>query len=211
MGLTSFPLLQERGLRADDPIQVGSWPLREVYVSTQRCPCGGRLDIRDSQLRRSDPGGAPCPLPGEVLERCRLACARCSRRRALWFDLSRFFDDPLANRRFGQVRKMFAEGLSMVEAGRVKDARTRFVEICAREPWFGLAWFHHGMMHLLHEQPEQALEPLTQAAGIMPMNATVHDALADTLELLDMPLRASRHRSLARELDELLDEEEDQG
>ncbi|MCB9759168.1 MAG: hypothetical protein H6739_04970 [Alphaproteobacteria bacterium] len=199
-----FPMLMERGGTRSDPIPVGSWPQELVFIHSQRCPCGGELQPGDHQVFRD-------PAPAPPLERHESACLRCGRARTFWFDITRFDGDPDSGLRFETVRRLFADGLEQVDAGRLDLARARFEEVAAREPWFGLAWFHLGMIDLVGEDYDAAREHLETAAGLMPMEPAIRESLAELWAALDEPERADRERALHLMLTEMVDEDEASG
>ena len=191
-----FPTLVEWGAGPSSAIPAGSWPFEVVFIQSQRCGCGGRFEA-----------GAHAVVEGPrgALERHDARCARCGRGRAFWFDISSFHGDPRAHLRFEALRALCQEGLDQVEAGELEAAHLRFSEVAAREPWFGLARYHLGMIALVHEDLCAARAHLSAAAGLLPMDPNVHRALADCWALADEPERAARRRDLAAALDALVD------
>jgi hypothetical protein len=63
------------------PIKVNSLQSEYVYVTNQRCPCGGRYTVVSQALMLTTP-------PADRLE-CR--CQKCGQERAFVFDISSFF------------------------------------------------------------------------------------------------------------------------
>ena len=184
MGL-SWPLVVERGAVPRDAIPVGSWPQELVFVHSQRCPCGGRFREVDHQLVTP------------TLERWRARCQGCERLRPFWFDVGGFEGLP---DRFDEVRQLFSDALERVDASDLDGARVRFAEVVAREPWFGLGWYHLGMIAMVQDEADSARRFLETAAGILPMDPEVRGSLADFWEQQDEPERATQCRETEQAL-----------
>ncbi len=188
-----FPAVVERGTHVRDAIRVGSWPFELVYIGTQRCPCGGRFRPLTLQIRhRGD----------QVFERQKTVCLDCERNRAFWFDIGAFHDDPEASRRFDDFQCIFESALAALEDENLAVAQAQFQELAAREPWFGLAHFHLGMIALMQEELACAREHLELAVGLMPMDANVHQGLAQLWPLLGEDQRAVRAAWLSMVLED---------
>ncbi|MCP4807529.1 MAG: hypothetical protein GY913_19725 [Proteobacteria bacterium] len=183
MELSDWPLVVERGLRATDAIAVTSWPQELVFVHSQRCPCGGRFEQLDHALVSA------------TRERWRVRCHGCDRVRPFWFDVSSFEGQPWAQGRFEEVRRLFSDALERVSEGDIEGARVRFSEVASREPWFGLAWYHLGMIAMIQDQPALARCCLETAAGILPLDPEIRGSLADYWDQEGDPVRAGRCRA----------------
>ncbi|HJN73394.1 MAG TPA: tetratricopeptide repeat protein [Myxococcota bacterium] len=190
----SFPLMMERGLTRRDPVPVTSWPQELVYIHSQRCPCGGSFETLGHAL-----------VPPHF-ERQDTTCVRCERARPFWFDISAFQDEIWSSARFEELRALFGEALEMVEREDLDGARVRFSEVAAREPWFALAWYHRGMIALIHDDLDEARECLETALGLLPLDPELHGSMADLHERRGDPIRAAVCRNneaaIRRHLDE---------
>lgn len=184
-----MPVVQERGTTPADAVPVASWPFCLVYLHTQRCPCGGSWKAGGHRLEGH-------------LERHEAQCEDCGRERPFWFDLSRVLGDPSSHERFEDLRTLFADGLDLLETGDAARALPRLEEVCAREPWFGLAWLHQGMALMMEGETERARPVLERAVGLIPLDPTARRALAGCYAVLDMVERADREEALAEALDD---------
>lgn len=202
MSPARWPAVVDWGASPGDALAVGSWPFELVFIHSQTCGCGGRYEISDHRVLSRG---------GRLLERHRVRCARCQRRRAFWFDIAAFHDDPGAYLRFEETRALFHEAMSRVEEGDLDGARLRFAEVAAREPWFGLAHYHLGMIDMVSDEYQQARRHLETAAAILPMDASVHLALADLWSLVDDEPRGLRARQTAEALEALEERQEGAG
>jgi len=189
-----FPLVHERGRRRTDPIPVGSWGFELLFLRSQRCPCGGRFDSLGSTVVEP------------ALECHRAACDGCGRVRPFWFDIRLFHQDPRAHFRFEELRVTFEEAMERVGANDLDAARPRFEEVTAREPWFGVAWFHLGMIALVNEGFDLARDYLETAVGILPLDASVHQSLAELWMQTGDEERAARAAWMAMTLEATLDD-----
>lgn len=190
MELRHIPRVVERGATARDALAVTSWPQQLVTIHSQRCPCGARFRPESHEL------------VSPQRERHDVVCQGCERRRAFWFDVSSFEGVPAAAGRFEEVRSLFRDGLKHVEDGDVEGARVRFAEVAAREPWFGLAWYHLGMIAMIQGESDRARECLETAAGILPLDPEVRGSLADFWEQEGDLTRSSRSRAVEAALRE---------
>ncbi len=181
-------LLIERGASARDAIEVSSWPFCLVYLHTQQCACGGRWDAGEHRLQ------------GRV-EVHHARCRECGGEREFWFDLARVLDDPWGHERFEDMRLMFSDGLEALEADQPDQAVELLAEVTAREPWFGLAWLHLGMAHMVLESPERARRSLERAVGLLPMDPRVRRRLAGCYAVLGLGARAQREEDVAELLE----------
>ncbi len=197
--LPPFPFVCERGLSPEDAVPAGSWGFELLFLRSQRCPCGGRFDSLGSQVRE------------DRLECHDAECADCGRRRPFWFDVHLFHDDPRAHFRFEELRQMFEEAMDRVTANDLEEARTRFEEVAAREPWFGVAWFHLGMIALVSEDHDEARRCLEIAVGLMPLDASIHQSLAELWTQRGDDVRAARAAWMAMTLEATLDDGGDEG
>jgi hypothetical protein len=182
-------LLVERGASAADAIDVASWPFCLVYLHTQTCACGGEWTAGDHRLKG-------------MLEVHQATCESCGSERQFWFDLRRVLTDPWGHDRFEQMRELFSHGLDALENQDSPQAIQHLSEVAAREPWFGLAWLHLGMAHMLGEDPESARGALERAVGLLPMDGRVRRSLAGCYTLLGLDARAEREEELANLLDD---------
>ncbi len=192
-----WPAVVDWGARPEEALAVGSWPFELVFIHSQVCACGGRYAVGGHRVLARG---------GRLLERHRVRCERCGRRRSFWFDIESFHDDPGAYLRFEETRALFHEALARVDEGDLEGAELRFAELTAREPWFGLAHYHLGMIAMVSDQPERALRHLETAAAILPMDASVHQALADLWALVDDEPRGRRARRAAEVIEALAGE-----
>ena len=201
--LPPFPLVHERGRVRHDPIPAGSWGFELLFLRSQRCPCGGRFDSVGSRVHEP------------ALECHEAVCDACARVRPFWFDIHLFHDDPRAHFRFEELRVMFEEAMERVGQNDLDAALPRFEEVTAREPWFGVAWFHRGMIALVNEGFDEAREYLETAVGILPLDASVHQSLAELWMQTGDDERATRAAwmamTLEATLDDSLDEDQDDG
>ncbi len=197
--LPPFPLVVERGLVREDAIPSGSWGFELLFLRSQRCPCGGRFDSRGSRVHEP------------ALECHEAVCGGCGRVRLFWFDIHLFHDDPRAHLRFEELRVMFEEAMERVGGEDLDAARPRFEEVTAREPWFGVAWFHLGMIALVREELDQARHCLETAVGLLPLDASVHQSLAELWMQTGDEDRAARAAWMAMTLEATLDDDEDDG
>ena len=184
-----IPFVQERGASPQDAIPVASWPFCLVYLHTQRCPCGGAWRAGRHRL--------------EGTRECHDAlCEACGRERVFWFDMRRVLGDSASFGRFEELRALFADGLDLLEQGDPARALPRLDEVCAREPWFGLAWLHQGMALMMEGEPERARVALERAVGLVPLDATARRALSGCYAVLGLEERADREEALANALDD---------
>jgi hypothetical protein len=188
-----FPAVVERGTHIGDAIAVGSWPFELVYIGTQRCPCGGRF--RPLALSLEHRGE-------KVYERQKTVCDDCERSRAFWFDIGSFHGDPEASLRFEEFQTVFESALAALRDEDLPGAQVQFEELVAREPWFGLAHFHLGMIALMQEDLGAAREHLETAVGLMPMDGSIHQGLSQLWALLGEEQRAVRAAWLSMVLED---------
>jgi tetratricopeptide (TPR) repeat protein len=194
-----WPAVVEWGRSADAALPVGSWPFELLFIRSQRCGCGGPLDSAGHRV-------VPGPRP---LERHEAVCERCGARRPVWFDISAFHGDVGAYARFEELRALFEEGLQRVEDGDLAGADLRFREVAAREPWFGLAHYHLGMIAMVGDRYDEARGHLETAAAILPLDPAIHSALADLWSLTERHGRAARAAAVAASLRALLGDDDD--
>ena len=197
--LPPFPLVCERGLAAPDAIPVGSWGFELLFLRSQRCPCGGRFVSLGSTVH---PGPLECH---------QARCGGCGRLRPFWFDIALFDQDPRAHFRFEELRVMFEEAMGRVGANELEAARPQLEEVAAREPWFGVAWFHLGMIALVNEGLDEARDYLETAVGLLPLDASVHQSLAELWMQRGDDERAARAAWMAMTLEATLDDDGDDG
>ena len=198
MGLVNsrWPAVMEWGATSDVALTAGSWPFQLVFIRSQLCACGGRFEVGAHRV---------VPRGDDTLERHAVTCRRCGVHRAFWFDIGTFHNDPQASLRFEELRVLFQEGMAQVEEGDLDAARLRFKEVAAREPWFGLAHYHLGMIALVADDFDRAREYLAAAAAILPMDPNVHLALADLWSLLADEERELRARDVAETLEMMVE------
>ncbi len=89
-------------------------------------------------------------------------------------------------------------------------ARPKFEEVTAREPWFGVAWFHLGMIALVEERYEEALSCLEKAVGILPLDASIHHSMAEFWTRRGDEEKASRSAWMSMALEASLDDDSDE-
>ncbi len=200
--MTPFPAIMAWGARPELAVPVGSFPFELIFVQSQRCPCGGRYGATSHELLHR---------AHRELERQRARCERCSDERDFWFDVSQYLDDPGATRLFQELRHLFQEGLDLIDDGELDAARLRFAEVAAREPFFGLAHYHLGMIATVEQDLDAARVHLTCAAGLLPLDPTVRQGLSDLFVLTDDMERASVEEALCQLASELTGEALDDG
>lgn len=181
-------LLVERGASARDAIDVASWPFCLVYLHTQQCACGGRWEAGEHRLQA-------------LLEVHCARCRACGAEREFWFDMSRVLNDPWGHERFEDLRGLFNDGLEALEADQPQQALDLLREVTAREPWFGLAWLHLGMAHMVLDAPERARDALERAVGLLPMDPRVRRRLAGCYAVLGLEAKAQREEDVAELLE----------
>jgi tetratricopeptide (TPR) repeat protein len=189
----------ERGLVRQDPVSVGSWGFQLLFVRSQRCPCGGSFDCLGSTVHDG-------PLECHTAQ-----CDGCHRVRDFWFDIALFHDDPRAHTRFEELRVLFEEALENIGKNDLQAAKPRFEEVAAREPWFGVAWFHLGMIALVEGSFGRARRCLENAVGILPLDAGVHQSLAELWMQIGDEERAARAAWMAMTLESTLDASNSEG
>ncbi len=195
--MKAFPAIVGWGSTPELAVPVGSFPFELIFVHSQRCPCGGRFEPRHHEL---------VSRPPRELERHDARCEGCDHERAFWFDVTSFVDDPRACRRFQELRHLFQEGLDLVDAADLDGATLRFAEVVAREPFFGLAHYHLGMIATVGQDWGAAREHLTSAAGLLPLDPTVRQGLSDLWMLTDDMDRAAVEEALGQLASELTGE-----
>jgi len=182
-------LVAGRGARATDAIPVASWPFCLVYLHTQRCACGGAWHAGTHVLHGR-------------LESHQATCEGCGTEREFWFDLSLVVDDPEGYSRFEDLRELFTQAVSHIDRGAALRSIPLLEEVAAREPWFGLAWLHLGVAQMLEEEHAQARSSLERAVGLLPMDPTARNGLADCYLALGLNHRAAREFEIADKLTE---------
>ena len=192
-----FPAIVGWGSSPELAVPAGSFPFELIFVQSQRCPCGGRFQTEEHALVSEPP---------RELERHEASCEGCGSSRPFWFDVSSFVDDPRAVRRFQELRHLFQEGLDLVDVGDLDGASLRFSEVVAREPFFGLAHYHLGMIATVGKDWGAAREHLTCAAGLLPLDPTVRQGLSDLWMMTDDMDRAAVEEALGQVASELTGE-----
>ena len=192
-----FPAIVGWGASPELAVPVGSFPFELIFVHSQRCPCGGRYESAEHAL---------VSRPPRDLERHVARCEGCESTRAFWFDITSFCDDPRASRRFQELRHLFQEGLDLVDAADLESARLRFAEVVAREPFFGLAHYHLGMIATVSKDWVAAREHLTTSAALLPLDPTVRQGLSDLWMMTDDMDRAALEEALGQVASELTGE-----
>lgn len=192
-----WPVVQLRGLSPADAVDVGSYPMLVMVLNSQRCPCGGVMEPAAASVLH--------PRGRRMLERQDVRCTECSTPRSFWFDITRFHGDPDAGERYEHISTLMREALTLVRSGLLDRALPRLQEAVAREPAFGVAWFHLAMVQLGQGQPEQALRSMQSAAAWCPVDADVHNGLARVLVALERTEQAARQVRIAQTIRAVLD------
>ena len=190
-----WPAVVEWGASPAAPLEVGSWPFEMLFIDSQRCACGGKYVSGPHHVYEGEP----------ALECHRVRCGGCGRKRWFWFDIGSFHRYRRMNNGFETVRGLFKRGLDLVESGELPRAQECFREVAAREPWFGLAHYHLGMIAMVVDDLDRAQRCLETAAGILPMDPAVHSALAAYWALTEEAERARRALAVADALRAFVD------
>jgi hypothetical protein len=193
--LPCFPLLVERGMTAKDAIPSASGLFQEVFIRSQRCPCGGFF----SSVKQGAHGSVP------AVEIHRAKCSQCGRIRPFCFDTRLIREEAEATTRFDRMEAILEEGLRQLAEGDFLAGEACFREVIALEPWFGVAHYHLGMIALMTERYELAQEALETAVGILPLDAAIHDALSRLWTEIGHEERAARAGWLAMQIEATLD------
>ena len=189
-----FPFLVERGMGAKDSIPAATITFQEVFVRSQRCPCGGFYASLSQQVYSLD----------ECLDRHLAQCELCHRERPFFFRGIR--RSPKGHPGvFERLEALLATGLEQLSEGDLVRAERCLREVVALEPWFGAAHYHLGMIALMTERLDLAKESLETALGILPLDAAVHEALAELWTVLGDDERAARAGWLAMQIEATLD------
>lgn len=160
------------------PIPTNSIEFEYVYVANQRCPCGGYFSTVRQELRQTPSG----PVDHLVAR-----CERCGVETSFDFDIRSFFGQWEKYGRFHRVDARFREAMDHLRAGRLNEAEAalqQVVDPSEGEPFFAWGHFHLGMVLLLEQRPQEALEHLKQAAEIQPLEPEIREALGYALQAL---------------------------
>lgn len=189
-----FPFLVERGMGVKDSIPAATVSFQEVFVRSQRCPCGGFYASVRQEVYAVD----------KCLDRHVAQCEACERKRPFFFKGVRRSPTDFPGL-FERLEALLAHGLDQLAAGDLASAERCLREVVALEPWFGAAHYHLGMIALMTERLDLAKESLETALGILPLDATVHEALAELWTALGDEERAARAGWLAMQIEATLD------
>lgn len=172
---------------AQSPIVTNSIEFEYVYVANQRCPCGGYFSTVRQELRQT---------PAGPVDHLIARCERCGVEASFDFDIRSFFGQWDKYGRFRQVDAHFREAMDHLRAGRLTEAEAALQQVVdpdGGEPSFAWGHFHLGMVLLLEQRPQEALEHLRQAAEIQPLEPDIHEALGHALQALGQTEAAQAH------------------
>ena len=191
--LGEYPMMQQRGLNRRDPIPANSRMFQELYIQTQRCPCGGQMRLVAGGL-------------SQELDVQSGLCTACSARRRYFFTGSATPSSLSASKAFFAFEAALDAGLNAVDMEEWEVAERHFEEAVSLELWFGPAHLQLGLIALSRQDWEAARCALEKAAGLIPLEPGLHDALCRLWTALGNDEKAARHGWLSLQLDSSLDD-----
>ena len=171
----------------NDLIPVNSPVFEYVYVSIQRCPCGGYFVAQRQELLTGPTG---------PVDRLIARCRKCGAEQGFDFDIRSFFGQPEKYDRFRRTDSLFRQAMEHVRAGRMAQAEADLRQVVdPQEGEPALAWghFHLGMTLLVQSRADEALVHLERAAALQPLEPEIRRRLGYACQAAGRHTEAAEH------------------